>query len=311
MRPRLFRGLSSSGRFWCGQRKECRMMRERTIISQSKHHLLAESGGKIELWTARELSNEPKHSWMKKGLKNLQNELGNLNGGNNQIIEAKYISTNRKADVENVLFYNVRAGNFKESSTNGLRFYYLKETPPELPKRAECFAHYQSYRMVKKATPFLSQNESIANYKFSLVPSKKLKLKEDIWWCSMLADWKDLKKRELNKFGLRVKARALQSSTGEYAVRHVKDVFDGIASAMHVWTNEKWVKEVSGRVAKAWKVSPKLVRAKLQNNEHALLGKNDAGRWDPADDRLVAGELLLSPNTKDNWRFEVEILAVT
>ena len=257
-------------------------------------------------------------AWVEDALHPLRSELEALDAERDEIIEAEYISAQLRGDIENVLFYNVRKDtSFRKSPRNGLRFRYLAKEPPDPPEREEHFPHYQSYQLGKKETPFLDEYENVASYEFDFAPSQKPEL-NDVWWGSVNAEWNlniewklKLNRGEvLERFVLRVDARYPQS-TGEYAVRRVKKVFDGIASAMHVWTNQKRVDEVASCVAAAYQeVSCESVRAKLQNNNHAFLGKNNKQRWDPADDKCVAGELLLSPNSKDNWRFKVEILAI-
>lgn len=289
-------------------------------MSECEHYILSKYKSKIELWLKEKLPYPNKVKdlppWVENALCPLRNELEALNAEQKEIIEAEYISTHLRGDVENVLFYNIRSNtSFKKSSRHGLRFRYLDRKPRKPPKSAKFFPHYQSYQLVKSDTPFLlDECENIARYKFDVT---HIQIPDDVWWHSVNAGWK-LKVRVIKqlqedwKFALRIHAWYPQSptETRQYAVRHMKKLFDGISSAMHVWTNEEWVNKVAGRVAKAWKVSPNLVRAKLQNNAYALLGPNDKRRWDPDDDRLVAGELLLFPNTKDNWHFEVEILAI-
>ena len=289
---------------------------KRRIVSKSENHLLSESGGKIELWMTKRLRNEPNDSWMQKARTCLRKQLKTLKANSDEIIEGIYISRGgggHSTDVDNVLFYNVRGGYFKESSQHGLRFCYLDEDPPP-SGHAKLFAHYQSYKLVNKKEDFsfLRKCRNVASYEFCTIPSQDLKLKEDIWWGSMNTKWNAKKGEVLEKFALRVCARYPQSRKKQYVAYDGKDedVFDGIASAMHVWSNEKWVDEVAGRVANAREVSCESVRAKLQNKAHAFLGENKNQRWDPADDRCIAGELLLTPNTEDKWRFKVKILAV-
>lgn len=306
-------------------------MKER-IVSECEHHILSESGGKIEFWMTKRLSNEPMHSWMKKALQPLQGALKTIEAKAGQLIEATYVSNEsvgRSFDVENVLFYNVRAGNFEKSSRHGLRFRYLKE-PVQPSERAEHFPHYQSYRLVEKDTPFLlGQCEKVASYEFRFPSSHKLEL-NDVWWGSMNVKWEvsdewkcKLKKEEvLAKFALRVDTQYPKHSNEQYAVSHMKEIFDGIVSAMHRWQNpdDEIVREVGSRL----KISYRTLFEKFRNNDHALLGKREllfkrilkSGRfsinWNPADDmeRLIAGELLLCPGEGDEWRFKVEILSV-
>ncbi len=304
------------------------MTRKQKIVSQSEHHVLSKFGGKIEIWMKKKLpypsskvSDLP--AWVEKVLKPLRSELQNLEAEPDEIIEARYISTKRgKADVENLLFYNVRklVASFGKSSRHGLRFSYLDrsrypdEECPRLLESSECFAHYKSYQLVKKDAPFFrGKCESVASYEFSCSKPEP----ENVWWSSVNAEWslnpewkRKMKKGALKDFALRVDAQYPQERE-QCAVSHLKKVFDGIVSAMHVWTNEEWVDEVTNRVKRTQqKVSRKLIRAKLQNNDHAFLGENNKKRWDPADDRCVAGELLLSPNTEDKWHFKVDVLSI-
>ncbi|MCY4381554.1 MAG: hypothetical protein OXE44_00190 [Nitrospinae bacterium] len=297
------------------------MKRKHKVVSESKNHVLSNSSGRIELWTreslpfpAGKVSDLP--SWVEKTLMPLRGALESLETEQDELIKAEYITQERRADVENVLFYNVRKDtSFKKSSRNGLRFYYEDDTPPEPPEREEYYPHYQSYQLVKKETPFLNGYEKIASYEFALPLSQNPEL-NDVWWGSVNAEWNLNAERKLKlnrgealeRFAVRVDARYPQLK-GEYAVRRVKKVFDGIASAMHFWKNphEKLVRKVVSHL----KVSSKSVREKFQVNEHALLGeRHSSPNWNPADDRCIAGELLLTPNTEDEWRFKVEILAV-
>lgn len=296
-------------------------MKER-IVSECEHHILSESGGKIELWTREELPYphgkiKDLPPWVEKALCPLRSELEALDVKPDKIIEARYISLERgRADVENILFYNVRSNtSFRKSSRHGLRFCYVAEEPPKPPESSEDFPHYQSYQLGKIDALFLNGLQKVASYEFGLPCSHKPEL-NDVWWGSvnfewnLKAEWKlKLNRGEvLERFALRVDARYPQL-TGEYAVRRVKKVFDGIASAMHFWKNPH--EELVRKVVSHLKVSSKSVREKFQTNEHALLGeRHPSQNWNPADDRCVAGELLISPNTEENWRFKVEILSV-
>ena len=294
------------------------MKRKKRAASECKYHDFQKSDNRVELWMKERLKHQGLPPCMTKAREKLQYALKTIEAKAGQIIEAKYVSKEARGrffDVENVLFYNVRVGNFEKSSRHGLRFRYLDEEPPQPPESSAYFPHYQSYELVKKATPFLNQYNSVASYEFGLPPFQKPEL-NDVWWGSVNAEWNLNAERKLKlnrgealeRFAVRVDARYPQLK-GEYAVRRVKKVFDGIASAMHFWKNphEKLVRKVVSHL----KVSSKSVREKFQVNEHALLGeRHSSPNWNPADDRCIAGELLLTPNTEDKWRFKVEILAV-
>lgn len=295
------------------------------IVSKSDDHLLRRTGGRIELWMKERLPYASYRSgksllppWVEEALVPLRDNLRALEARPDEIIDARYVSVESswRADVENVLFYNVRSdASFREASRHGLRFRYLAEEPPPPPGgRPGRFAHYHCYELVEADSPFLDECADAARYAFDLESSQKPEL-NDVWWGSVDAEW-EVKKQEVEKFALRVHGLYPKYSGGRHAAvpSQVKKVLDGVACAMHRWENphEVLVGKAAAHLAHLG-VSQRSVREKMRRNRRALLGPAKTSRnWNPEDnmERLVAGELTLAQNEENQWRFEVRVLSV-
>ena len=118
-------------------------------------------------------------------------------------------------------------------------------------------------------------------------------------------------------FGLSVTIRH-PAGTAPRPVDLLKPVFDGVIAAFHGHAGPADALEVvSERVARRLGLPAQQVRAWLVSRETAVLGDRVLVRpyrenvaWNPADERCLAGELLLDP-VPGEWAISGALFAIT
>ena len=108
----------------------------------------------VEAWATERLPFEPK-GWMLDLRRELRSALRQMRSHNGALLAAVYSSqVDAFCDVENVVIYNVGAGNFAATASAGLRLergYFCPPAPVELSSEAE---HHACYSVAPVAQGF-------------------------------------------------------------------------------------------------------------------------------------------------------------
>ncbi len=260
------------------------------------------NNGSVEAWSTKRLPPEPRGEF-----RSMRDEIGKavaeLECGPEQVLHGTYMSSvseRQPIDTENTLFYNVPTNCFAKSARVGIKFERVFAAPPLAPHPMGSRAlHYQSYRLLNRRAAFSSW--SLANVAASFSGVRCRSTSVEAVWEAMRGD------RELavatgslgSYFGLSVTVRPPAGTAPLNLVNLLKPVFDGVVSSFHQHDGTDDA-ELGRRVAGSLESEPERVSQLLVDGSQAVLGsrrllwrRGDGVQWGPADDRCVAGELLL------------------
>jgi hypothetical protein len=258
----------------------------------------------VELWSLSRLPFEPTGEVGEMRVE-LANKLSLLRCASDQLLHGIYASVLKDAcDVENILFYNVGLGPFARSSPRGLRFERMFQDPPPAPRSLSNSAlHYHCYcpADVKGDFQHWSRGRILARWQLVLNSPATLQNASRAWWLlkSQLGKLQIGTDSELGWFGLSIQIRAHRRYRFN-APALIKPLFDGVISAFHSY-NGKRIDSVAAVLSRQLNLPADEVARDLLSSDMAVLGARqllwpwrDSVQWNPADERCVAGELLLN-----------------
>ena len=279
--------------------------------------------GPIECWSDHRLNFEPKDYRLV-----LRRELGtalaDLRPGPGEVISGTYESAVRElADVENVLFYNVGLGRFREAASHGVRFERSFAEPSRLassdsPRRP----HLSRYEFVPAGTVFAHWSAGATLASWADVPAPPLGEN------TRVGDiWLRMKRAAVERagtlsgpsapFGMRLCIRAGAGGASHVALM-MKPLLDAVCSALHQHDGTD-LALLAARLAGEVQASPADIADLLMDDRQAILGARaalhrwrDSVQWNPADDGLVAAEVLFDerPGGGGAWSHSGELFAV-
>lgn len=242
--------------------------------------------------------------------------------GTDELLHAVYMaSADEACDAENVLFYNVGAGCFAHQSRVAMRFERVFSEPPPPPRPLSASAlHYQSYRSATRRDEFLGwkRRQRLAAWTVACEPLRPLPSASSIWlhMKSGACETSAGRNEKPSWFGMSVTI-SLPRRTVLNLAEVIKPVFDGIVAALHSHDGTM-LEEVSHRLGEKLGVEAKQIAQELLDESRAVLGKRklvhpwrDVVQWNPADDRVVAGELTIRNNSDaELWGLSGELYEV-
>ena len=252
------------------------------------------------LWSSVRLPFEPK-GWVREMRNELRVAVSALSTTPDEVLQALYLSTETGTfDVENVLFYNVGSGCFAPSTTNGLRFEQAQVAClPGEPKAP--FSHFHQYAPAPHDGAFLKCGEgrTIARWRISLGSAEALASAGAVWLALKQGMIEvDRRSQPLERLSVRMKLTGPDPQRMK-ATSLVKPLIDGLISAFHVH-NGVDLEVVAERLGRQLSITPGRVARLLLDKQHEVLGERrllwpwrDRVQWNPADDALVACELLI------------------
>jgi hypothetical protein len=256
----------------------------------------------VELWSMSRLPFQPIGE-LREMRGQLANSVRTLRCTSDQLVHGIYASPLEDlCDAENILFYNVGLGPFEQSCLKGLRFERIFAEPP--PNPAPLLSrplHYQCYcpSDVKEGFRYWQRARILARWSLEVASLDALKSAARVWW---------LMRSQSNRlqiaadtqgwFGLSVSIR-VDEGCRVNAPALMKPVFDGVLSAFHSHSGQR-TELVAEVLARRLNVPARELTRHLLSPSVAVLGVRqllwpwrDSVQWNPADERCVAGELLV------------------
>lgn len=280
-----------------------------------------EGSRKVDLWSVRRLPFEPT-GWMKELRGELQDAIRSLPVQTDDVLHATYTSSDDTfVDAENVLFYNVGTGCFAKAASVGLRFERAFAPAPKSPTALDgSTLHHHRYETAPRSGAFnhWERGETLASW---TVPSIALRPQPSAAsvWLSMKVEGEIRTLGESTSsegFGMTITihqppGRSLNLS----AV--IKPLLDGVIAALHSHDGSA-LEDVSNRLADKLATSPSTIARALKETQGACLGQRTLVRpfqqfvqWNPADDRLVAADIVVDRNTNERpWSLSGELFLV-
>lgn len=270
-----------------------------------------------ELWSAARLSFDPK-DWRRDMRKDVKNAIREMTMKEGELLYAHYNSPSQAVcDIDNVLFYNVGTGAFKNICQNGFlieRGYKNVVLPAE---RQEEYSHYQQYVLVEKTqkSQYWQEKRVLASWKEIVL--EKMPTRPHQYWRimkenQMLVDALPYSGR----YGIEIMMHMPAGHKWNFAGL-IKPMLDGIIASLHFYTGDQ-LNEVSQRLATVMADEPKKISNMLLDRNKAVLGGRclvhpfrEFVQWNPADDqcvfiRLIKNVVLENQITMDGKVFAVE-----
>jgi hypothetical protein len=256
----------------------------------------------------------------------LRAKIESLMPGTDQVIECVYQSADPSfVDAENVLIYNVGESCFAKTAAHGIRFERVYEKPPPCPKTlAEPGAlHYVAYQTVAPGGEFThwQRSKSIATWTDAEWPERASTSPTLFWLAIRHAQPQRIGslREQAGLFGLRVTV----TGTGRpiRPAKMIKPIFDAAISAFHVHNEPAAMAKATERLAARGHGDAATLGQLLTDPRFDLLGprnlvavyrggeSSDGVKWNPEDERCVAGELLWAPSPEVK-RFSGELFEV-
>jgi hypothetical protein len=266
----------------------------------------------VELWSSVRLPFEPK-GWVREMRDELRVAVSNLTASPDEVLQATYLSTeNGLFDLENVLFYNVGSACFSRSALGGARFEraHVRRMPGNA---AAPPVHFHQYAAMAREGAFLNWRPaaSLARWQSEIAPLSG-STKPGAVWLAMKRGRVEttVTSNAGSYFGLSLRLSVpLGSRISVPAV--LKPLLDGVVSAFHAHdgSNLAQVAALLGTLG----IAPEEAAALLSDPRHAVLGerrllwpRREGVQWNPADEALVACELLVERSSR--WLLTGDLL---
>ena len=279
----------------------------------------------VEAWSTERLPFEPE-GWKLKFRNEIRAALRSLSSLPDSSLIASYISpTKGFCDVENILFYNVGSAPFAHLRNKRICFERVFAKPPTPPcEDASDWNHYLSYQLTSEERPFTYWKPlHLPLAKWENLPCGVLTSTSkatSVWHRFKLGIAKGKVQRLIShsvlptNLGLKLTIHA-PKGTSFNLTSVIKPLVDGIVAAFssHDGSNTSLI---SGRLASALNVNQSDIERLLVDRTMDILGTGKLVRprargvqWNPKDDLLVAGDILLVDDTfRQEWQLSGELV---
>ncbi|HYM14498.1 MAG TPA: hypothetical protein VEZ14_02985 [Dehalococcoidia bacterium] len=230
-----------------------------------------------------------------------------------KVLHAVYVSpVTDHCDVENVLFYNIGTGAFRQAMSNGVRFERSFSRVPVPPRWMTADAqHYQAYRLQGAVDGFSHwvRGATVATWDGVELPPLTSSTKvAAIWRAITMARSGIQVERTLDgRFGLHVVVEMPQPAAAQGVSSLMKPLLDGLISAFHRHDGSREA-ELSQRLATQTGSKAHEIARLLGTDGMAALGtrrllwvRGRGVQWNPRDDDCVAGDVAIRASRGERW----------
>lgn len=278
----------------------------------------------VEVWADDYIRFERRPAWQEQLRTEIRKGCDSLQPTPQQILHATFFGPKRtNADVENLVLYNI-GPSFRLPGRNGIRFEHGAAVPAgpngveyafgyryELASSSAAFTHWQSGR-------------TLASFDWiDFDPASTSKLAHV--WLALARSRAQGRSEAIEQayavdapFAVRLQVRPPQRRQPGWGDL-MKPLFDGVISAFQAHTDATVLPVVTERLARVVDAEPAEIERHLLEQRWATLGVasrlvspyREGVKWDPADHRCVAGELLAAAPNGPRWSMRGEIVEVT
>ena len=295
----------------------------RTALRKETWHIQTSGGGAaVEAWATFRLPFEP-HAGRRQYRERLKQALSELRGVSTGVVHALYVSRTSPAncDVENVLFYNVGAGAFRQLAPGGLSFECRAEHPPVAPD-GRAFDHYVRYAISDGGRTISTASSDHVIAQISDAPIRRLRSDSKPWEI-----WQDIER----EFDRRECAKDQREVSGSFGIDLVlsmslrdnlnlagalKPLFDGVVSTLHqpASVDPRVVQLVTAQIGERsdtvvrWFTRDVPVRVSTACPTELYRG---SVRWHPDDSRLRAGGVFIEHGGSSTRTISLKVFEVS
>ncbi|GAB7069396.1 hypothetical protein JCM12141A_36850 [Mycolicibacterium hodleri] len=294
-------------------------LRAQVMTARYEIHGPTESTPVVEAWADDYIRFELGPQWQKDLRNEIRARCSELNPSSEQVLHATFFGAKASnADVENLMLYNI--GSFKGAGRNGIRFEHGQGVPSARSggtypisyryALAQCSGTFDHWRSTRTLASFdwIDLGEFAGEKKLSQV------------WLALSRGQIDLADRACPQDAPFAVEIDLRPPVGREPIMGnlVKGVFDGVISAFQAHTDTSVLPDAAARVASLISAEPAEIENHLLDQRRAVLGVSprlvspyrDGVKWDPADHRCVAGELLATEPVGPRWAIRGRVVEV-
>lgn len=276
----------------------------------------------VQAWTDAYIRFERRPPWQEHLRTQIRNRCQLLEPSNEEVLHATFFGDKyANADIENLALYNIDT--FRTAGRNGIRFEHGAAVPPTIDGTHYSFCY--RYALAPRRSTFSEWQRARKLASFDWITLEKFEGERKlakVW----LALSRALVRGQVEVFGsaepdstfaLRLE---LHPPDGRRPVWGglLKEVFDGAICAFQAHTDTAGQQEVAARLAKYLPADREEIAQLLTDQRWAVVGVvprlasvyRNGVKWDPADHRCVAGELLpAQPDDYegDRWAIRGEV----
>ncbi|MEZ0351114.1 hypothetical protein [Mycobacterium sp. pR1184] len=278
----------------------------------------------VQAWADDYIRFERRPAWQEQLRTAIREGCNSLEPTPQQILHATFFGPKRtNADVENLVLYNI-GPSFRLPGRNGIRFEHGAAVPAS-PNGAE-YAFGYRYELTSSSAPFAHWEfgRTLAVFDWIDFDSASNSKLAHVWLA--LARCRGQGRSEAVEpasavdapFAVRIQVRPPQGRQPGWGDL-MKPVFDGVISAFQAHSDATVLPMVTERLARVVEAEPAEIERHLLERRWAALGiaprlvspYREGVKWDPADHRCVAGELLAAAPNGPQWSMRGEIVEVT
>jgi hypothetical protein len=274
----------------------------------------------VEAWADDYIRFERRPVWQEQLRDEIRSRCQHLEPSAGQVLHATFFGAKHpNADVENLALYYIDS--FKVAGRNGIRFEHGAAVPPapDGPEYPFCYRYALAPR--SRAFAHWQQGRTLASFDWTdlgaFTGDKKL---AQVWLALARGEVKVAEPAAAPEtpFAVRVQVRpphGRQPVWGEL----VKGIFDGVICAFQAHTDTAVLPDVVARLGTVLPADPAEIEEHLLDQRRAVLGAvhklvspYQAGvKWNPADHRCVAGELLPAEPVGPHWAIKGELVELS
>lgn len=274
----------------------------------------------VEAWAEDYIRFEPREVWQKQLRSQIRSHCSQLAAASGQVLHATFFGHKHvNADVENLTLYNI--GSFKTPGRNGIRFEHSAVVPSAPDDREYAFSY--RYALAPRSATFnhWQPGRTLASFDWidlgEFAGDKKL---SQVWLALSRGqvELADQPCTPETPFAVKIQVRA---PLGRKPVlgNLVKGVFDGVISAFQAQTDTTVLSDAAARIATVIPAEAAEVEKHLLDQQRAVLGVvprlvspyREGVKWNPADHRCVAGELLAADPVGPHWEIRGEVIELS
>lgn len=274
------------------------------------------NNNKTELWSVARLPFEPK-DWrldMRKDLKEAIQEMSLKDG---ELLYARYNSLNQeRCDIDNILFYNVGTGAFKNICQNGFLLERGYKNVVMSAERQEEYSHYQQYSLVEKTqkSQYWQEKRMLASWRGIVL--EKMPNRPHQYWRIMKSNQMLVEGFPYSgRYGIEIIMHLPPGYNYNFAGL-IKPMLDGIIASLHSYDGTQ-LNEVARRLAMVLPDPPEELSRILLERNKAILGRRclvhpfrKFVQWNPADEQCVFIKLMKDVAPEDKITMDGRVFAV-
>lgn len=271
----------------------------------------------VEAWADDYIRFERRSDWQEALRNEIRSRCSQLIPSSGEVLHATFFGTKAlNADVENLMLYNIDS--FKSAGRNGIRFEYGQGVPSARSGGTYPFCYRYALTQCSGTFDHWRPGRTLASFDWIDLGEFAGEKKLSQVWLALSRGQVELADQACPPqapFAVKVHLRPPLGREPVFG-NLVKGVFDGVISAFQAHTDTTVLPDATARIATVIPAEPAEIENHLLDQRRAVLGVSPrlvspyrgGVKWDPADHRCVAGELLAADPVGPQWAIRGEVI---